>query len=814
MKFKCYGFRTPEESKLEKENREIAKEAALEGIVLLKNDDDVLPLKNKKIALYGNGAKMTIKGGTGSGDVRERYSVNIYDGLKNNGFEIISNKWIDTFDKDYDEKKRKFTENIEKNIQKYNIFQTMQMFIYIGEQHLEYPTATKIEEDDFVDTDTCVYVLSRQAGEGKDRELKKGDYYLTDIERYNIHKCSKRYKNFVLVINSGSIIDLSFIEEEKDINAIVYLSLAGEETGNALAEILSGKVSPSGKLADTWGKKYEDYPSYDTFSNLRKDSSEDNYKEGIFVGYRYFNKKNIKPLYPFGYGLSYTDFEITYLDEKVENTKVNLKFSVKNVGAKYSGKEVVEVYVSKPENKLSVEKYALANFEKTPLLKPGEECILETSFDLKDFAIFDEIKGEYVLENGTFAVLFSNSSENLNPILNLRVEKDLVIRSVKPVGKATKKFEDLTFEIENKTVENVKTVTISGLIKENENEEKDFSKVFNILNKLSNKELIELVSGGGYGGKYYNRAMGAAGRTTSDLLKKGIPNICLSDGPAGINVIQKVAYTKRGGTRYIDELPKDWQWGWLKKYGKLFISNSKKLIRVYNYATAFPCETLLAQTFNKDLVYKVGNAVGREMLKFGVSFWLAPGVNIHRNPLCGRNFEYYSEDPILTSEICSSLVRGVQESGGVGVTIKHFCCNNEENYRTTVSANVNERALREIYLKPFELIIKKSHPLALMSSYNRVNGNYVVNSYELLTEYLRDELKYDGLIMSDWNATYNCSHYLALKAGNNLIMPGDKKVRKELLNDLKAGKLTRKDLLNNAKYVLDAVLNSEINKEF
>ena len=194
MKFKCYGFRTPEESKLEKENREIAKEAALEGIVLLKNDDDVLPLKNKKIALYGNGAKMTIKGGTGSGDVRERYSVNIYDGLKNNGFEIISNKWIDTFDKDYDEKKRKFTENIEKNIQKYNIFQTMQMFIYIGEQHLEYPTATKIEEDDFVDTDTCVYVLSRQAGEGKDRELKKGDYYLTDIERYNIHECSKRYK--------------------------------------------------------------------------------------------------------------------------------------------------------------------------------------------------------------------------------------------------------------------------------------------------------------------------------------------------------------------------------------------------------------------------------------------------------------------------------------------------------------------------------------------------------------------------------------------------------------------------------------------
>lgn len=814
MKFKCYGYRTPEESELEKVNRAIAKEAALEGIVLLKNDNDVLPLKDKKIALYGNGAKMTIKGGSGSGDVRERYSVNIFDGLKNNGIEILSTKWINSFNDDYNEKKRKFTENIEENIKKFNVFQTMQMFIYIGEQHLEYPTATQIEKEDLVDCDTCVYVLSRQAGEGKDRELKKGDYYLTDIERYNIHECASHYKNFVLIINAGSIIDLSFIEEEKDIDAVVYLSLAGEETGNALGEILSGKVSPSGKLADTWGKKYEDYPTHETFSYLRKDSSEDNYKEGIFVGYRYFNKMNIKPLYPFGYGLSYTNFDIECLSEKIENSKVNLKFKVKNIGTKYSGKEVVEVYLSKPENKLSVEKYALATFEKTPLLNPGEECVLETSFDLKDFGVFDEERSEYLLEKGTFAVFFSNSSENLKAILNLKLEKDFVLKTVKNVGKANKKFEDLSVKTDRENFENVKTITIKELSKDIENEKKDFSKVLKILNKLSDKELIKLVIGGGYGGKYYNRAMGAAGRTTSDLLKKGIPNICLSDGPAGINVIQKVAYTKNGGMRYIDELPKDWQWGWLKKYGKFFITKSKKVTKVYNYATAFPCEILLAQTFNKDLVYKVGNAVGREMLKFGVSLWLAPGVNIHRNPLCGRNFEYFSEDPVLTSEIASSLVRGVQESGGVGVTIKHFCCNNEENYRTTVSANISERALREIYLKTFQLIIKKSHPLALMSSYNRVNGEYVVNSKTLLTEYLRNELNYNGLIMSDWNATYSCSHYLALKAGNNLIMPGDKKVKKELLKDLKTGKLTRQDLLNNAKYVLVAVLNSEINKEF
>lgn len=812
MKFRCFGNRTPDETELEKSNRQIAKEAAIEGMVLLKNEDNVLPLKNKKIALYGNGAKMTIKGGTGSGDVRERYSVNIYDGLKNNGFDILSDGWINRFDDDYDEKKRKFTENIEKNIKKYNIFQTMQMFIYIGNQHLAYPTATKIEDNDLVDTDTCVYVLSRQAGEGKDREFIKGDYYLTDIEKYNIHKCSKHYKNFVLIINSGSIIDLSFIEEE-DIKGIVYMSLAGEEGGNALGEILSGKVSPSGKLADTWGKLYSDYPCFDTFSNLRKDESQDEYKEGIFVGYRYFNKKNIEPLFPFGYGLSYAKFDIEFVNERIDKSKISLKFKVKNISELYSGKEVVQVYLSKPENSILTEDIALTCFVKTPLLLPQTECIVETSFDLKDFVIFDERNNQYLLENGVYAVFFSNSSTNLKPILNLKIEKDIIINNVNKVGNAPQSLTSLEFKISAKKQYDVKTIEINEISEDEVIQKSDFTKVDKTLSNLNNKELIKLVCGGGYGGKYYNRVMGAAGRTTSDLIKKGIPNICLSDGPAGINVIQKIGYTKRGGTRYIDELPKDWQWGWIKKYGRLFISNKKSLIRVYNYATALPCETLLAQTFNKDLMYKVGSAIGEEMLNFGVSIWLAPGVNIHRNPLCGRNFEYCSEDPILTSEIISSLIKGVQDCGGVGVTIKHFCCNNEENYRTKVSANLSERTLREIYLKPFELIIKKSNPVALMSSYNRVNGNYVVNSYDLLTKYLREEIGYQGLIMSDWNATDNCSHYKALKAGNNLIMPGNKKIRKELANDIKEGKLTRQDLLNNAKYVLKAVFNSEINKE-
>ena len=372
-KFKCFGNRSDKATILEEKNRNLAKKIASEGIVLLKNEG-VLPLKNKKIALYGNGARMTIKGGTGSGDVRERYSVNIENGLKNLGCEILTNTWLDRFDNDFNKKQNEFKERIENEIKKFNVFQTMKMFIYIGEQHLDYPLAFKIEEEELIkDTDTCIYVISRQAGEGKDREIKKGDFLLTDDEIYNINLCSKTYKNFVLLINSGSSLDITDIALNENVKAIMYVSLGGEEGGNAIADALYGNITPSGKLSFTWGKRYEDYPSFDHFSYLREDKSFDEYKEGLFVGYKHFHAKNIKPLYPFGYGLSYADFQIEYSSIQSENSLVNIRFNVKNNSKEYSGKEVVQIYLRKPINKLINPKYELVVFEKTKLLSPGED---------------------------------------------------------------------------------------------------------------------------------------------------------------------------------------------------------------------------------------------------------------------------------------------------------------------------------------------------------------------------------------------------------------------------------------------------------
>ena len=816
-KFRCFGNRNDEITSLEIKNRELAKKIASEGLVLLKNDG-VLPLKNKKIALYGNGARMTIKGGTGSGDVRERYSVNIETGLKNLGCEILTNTWLDRFDDDFNKKQNEFKERIENEIKKYNVFQTMKMFIYIGEQHLDYPLAFKIEEEELIkDTDTCIYVISRQAGEGKDREIKKGDFLLTDDEIYNINLCSKTYRNFVLLINSGSSLDITDIALNENVKAIMYVSLGGEEGGNAIADALYGNITPSGKLSFTWGKRYEDYPSFNHFSYLREDKSFDEYKEGLFVGYKHFHAKNIKPLFPFGFGLSYADFKIDYSSIRVEDSLIKTTFKVKNISNEFSGKEVVELYLRKPINKLINPKYELVAFEKSKSLLPNEEQDLVLSFDLKDFAIYDEEKEEYKLESGEYKLYYGNSAQNLNYFAKINIEKTLLVRKVKNIKMQYSVSEDsYSFEAKEQGSIDVDNILVTKISPETDCiEQKDQHKYLQLIKKLSDKDLCKLVVGGGYGGKYFNRVPGSCGRTTSDLVKKGIPNLTLCDGPAGLNLVQKIAYKKSGGTRYIDELPKDWQWGWIKKYGKFFITKSKKVTRVYNFCTAFPCETMLACTFNKDLAFEEGKAIAEEMETFGLCYWLAPGVNIQRNPLCGRNFEYYSEDSLVSAIFGAYITKGVQTTkGGYGVTIKHFCCNNEENYRTKVDVKINERALREVYLRVYERIIKWANPKSIMASYNQVDGTYVVNSKKLLKDYLRDELHYTGLVMSDWNATDNCSHLEALKSGNNLIMPGNKKLIKSLYKSLKEGKITRGVLIENAYYVLDAIFDSEINKNF
>ncbi len=774
-KFQTFGVSTPEESQREREHKVLARRVAAEGIVLLKNDG-VLPLTTKKIALYGPGSRMTVKGGSGSGDVQERHSVTIEEGLKNAGFVFPTTLWMERFKGKYDADVAAWRQDVEEKIKGFTPIQTMQMFDVIHENPMPYPACTPILEDELTDeTDTAIYVLSRQAGEGRDRRVEKGDYLLSDVETESLKLLSAHYFKLILVLNCGSVIDLSILDETR-IDAVLFYGQGGMEGGNALADLLTGKATPCGKLTDTWAMRYADYPCADTFSYRNGDLNNEEYSEGIYVGYRWFDKQEIVPRYPFGFGLSYTSFAC-----EIQNiTDSTVSVTVKNTG-KYSGKEVLQLYVSKPDGRIDHEKKSLVAFAKTKLLQPGESQELTLSYDLKNIATFDEAKSAFVLEKGEYGLILNDS-----PCGAVNVEEEILVEQVKPIGNR----EHIPYE-------------------------ENFSpKVTALLQRLSDNDKIGLVTGGGYSIRCYNNVMGAAGRTCTKLLKKGIPNIVLSDGPAGLNVNQSVVIMKDGSPRYPDGLPAEWKWGWLKHFERFVKVKPGKGRPVYRYMTAWPSETVQAQTWDLDLVEEVGRAVSREMLEIGVSVWLAPGLNIHRNPLCGRNFEYYSEDPMVSGKMAAAITRGVQGCGGVGVTVKHFCCNNQEDNRNRVSENLSQRALRELYLRAFRIAVTEGKPWCVMSSYNKVNGTYVCNSRDFCTGVLREEWGFDGVVMSDWNATDQCSHSQAINAGNDLLMPGNKGVEKALQKALKEGTLDRQVLNTSAGRVLEMIFSSDTCKGF
>ena len=775
MKFQLLGASSPEESARERAHRAIAREAAAEGIVLLENNG-VLPMQPQKIALYGAGSRMTVKGGSGSGDVHERYSVTIEEGLKNAGFAFPTTLWMDRFQEKYEADIAAWRQGLEEQVQKYSPVQTMQMFIFIGEHPMPYPACTPVLADELTDeTDTAIYVLSRQAGEGKDRRVEKGDYLLSNVETESLRLLRKHYKKLMLILNCGGVMDLSILDEIP-MDAVLFFGQGGMEGGNALADILTGKTCPSGCLTDTWAIRYDDYPSADTFSHRNGDLENEEYAEDIYVGYRWFDKQGVKPRYPFGYGLSYTDFSV----EMNSVTQSGVELTVTNTGG-ISGKKVLQIYVSKPEGALEHEVRALAGFAKTKCLGPGQRQTLSIPFRLEDIASFDESRSVFVLEAGEYRVKLNDTAAG-----SFCVEAERVLETVESIG--TKSGKPVSQTVSPKAAA--------------------------VLKQLGDRDKIRLVVGGGYDIRCYNNVMGAAGRTCTKLLKKGIPNIAMSDGPAGLNVNQLSTLTRNAVPRYPEGLPKDWQWGWLAKANPFLRKIPGKGKTVYRYMTAWPSETVQAQTWNTELLEEIGKAVGREMLEIGVSVWLAPGLNIHRNPLCGRNFEYYSEDPVVSGKMAAAVTRGVQSVGGVGVSQKHFCCNNQEDNRMEVSANVSQRALREIYLRAFRIAVTEGKPWTVMSSYNRVNGKHVCNTYDLLTRVLRQEWGFEGLVMSDWNATEQCAYAEAINAGNDLIMPGTAAISQKLAEELKTGRLNREALNISAGRVLELVFKSEACKAY
>ena len=809
-------------TKRELENRAVARKAAAEGIVLMKNDG-VLPLKKgSRVALLGSGAGRTVKGGTGSGDVNEREVVSIFQGMENAGFQITSRRWI----RDYEEVYRKSREDWRDAIFAEAKGKPAVEFFQIYASHAyEMPAGAPVTREDCEGTDTAVYVISRIAGEAADRFARRGDYYLTEKEKEDLENVCRFCEKVIVVLNVGGQMDLKEILEYSGVKALLYVAQPGMEGGNALADVLSGDVTPSGKLTDTWAAAYEDFPNSGTFSHNNGNVNTEKYEEGIYVGYRYFDSFQVEPVYPFGYGLTYTEFEISCGRVSSDGASVTAAVQVKNTGATYAGKEVVQIYASCPQKGMAKEYRRLCAFAKTSLLMPGQQEELELTFPVRALASFDQEAGQWVTEPGLYGIWVGNSSRNLTLAGALSVKKRAVLEQVSSICPLREELTELKRPEKEALLweeswhgllkeKGIRSVEIepqaekAARIPENELDRQARA----IADRLTDEELTAMVIGEISKGQ--ENALGsagimvpgAAGETSQALEEKyDVPGIAMADGPAGLRLSREYQVDPQARSVYGQGLL-----GALE--GGFFADREvhEDAETYYQYCTAIPVGTLLAQSWDVELLEETGRAVAREMREFGVAWWLAPGMNIHRNPLCGRNFEYYSEDPVVSGMMAAAITRGVQSVGGVGTTIKHFACNNQEDNRMGSDSVVSQRALREIYLKGFEIAVKTSQPMAIMTSYNKINGVHAANCRDICTVAARQEWDFQGIIMTDWTTTQGGGSisWKCPEAGNDLIMPGWNGDIESIRQALADGSLKREDLKACVKRMLKVIFQT------
>lgn len=808
-----YGSMTQNIQSYETLHREVSRRVAAEGIVLLKNKNQVLPLeKGSNVALYGPGATHMIKGGTGSGDVNERDVVTIYQGLVSAGYNVTTEEWMDAYDKIYADARIAWRDDIMKRTPVDGSGGANDFFFVYCESPFFIPDGPDVTK---TEADTAIYVLSRVAGEGADRFDKKGDYYLTGQERKNLDDICMLYEKVILVINTGGLVDLSFMDEYKNIYSVLYLVQPGMEGGNALADVISGAVTPSGKMTDTWALKYEDYPNAMTFSHVNGDVNNEKYEEGIYVGYRYFDSYEIPIKYGFGYGLSYTDFEI--LTEQIcvtgtESVNVEASIKVKNVGSVYSGKEVVQLYISAPAGKLEKEYRKLCGFVKTSDLAPGESETIKISFPIYQMASYDEEAAEWILESGLYGMWVGNSLTGSTLEALLALDEKKILSKVKNICPLQEELQEISIP-EEKRIARYEAFVADGRgrgipeieldLSEARTEVIDYDAPFEpdndeaaqLVNSLKAEQLIRLATGDPAKGQGSNLGSagvsvpGSAGETSVAAYEQGVANIVLADGPAGLRLMQK--YTVKNNEIQMPPFEASLEHGFFAE------DNIEEGIPYYQYCTAIPVGTLLAQSWNEKLIEEVGGMLAEEMELFGITLWLAPGMNIHRNPLCGRNFEYYSEDPLVSGKIAAAMTKGVQSKKGCGTTIKHFACNNQEDNRMGSNSILSERALREIYLKGFEIAVKESKPMSIMTSYNLINGIHAANCRDTCTAAARQEWGFDGVIMTDWTTTENgpdCTASGCMRAGNDLVMPGQFSDHDNIRKELEEGTLSVEDL--------------------
>ena len=851
---KIFAARDDRITQREIDNMALSRSLAGECVVLLENDG-ALPLdKPCAAALFGSGARSTIRGGTGSGDVNTRSDVNVEQGLERAGFTVTTKAWLDRQDRKHKEEKLAHARWITDTARERGVPE----FTVSFSNPFQVVAPAPIEDQDIRDaqTKTAVYVISRTAGEGADRFNKRGDYLLYSEEKEQLERLAKEFETLILVLNVGGVMDMSEILSIEGVNAVVLMGQLGNVGGDVLADVLLGKVNPSGKLTDTWARRYDDYPSSAAFSHNDGNVDDEYYTDGIFVGYRFFDTWNVDPVYPFGYGLSYTAFALGKPTAELEGERLRLNVPVTNTGSR-PGKEVVQLYFSAPAGKLYKPVRELAAYEKTKLLQPQESEIVALNIDLRQMASYCEECAAWVLEAGNYTLYIGTSSRDNSPAAEVYLERTVKTEIVKnafpdtdppteivPPEKPVTGIMDIPVLFADADAVKTRIAEYSPVRQEMKTDRQETLTIEDVKTgrctveeltaQLSVEELAELCVGtrrdgeGSVIGVASYTVPGAAGDTSAVLSRsRGIQDMILADGPAGLRLQPVFKTDKEGnllpGGSIMGEITEPFD----PKYTP---ENSDTW---YQYCTAIPIGWSLAMSWNMPLLEEIGSMVGGEMELFGVDLWLAPALNIHRNPLCGRNFEYYSEDPLVSGKCAAAITRGVQSHPGRGTTIKHFAANNQEDNRYFTNSHISERALREIYLKGFRIAVEESQPLSIMTSYNLLNGTHTANHFGLLQTVARDEWGFKGFVMTDWftsqdmpmltgggkpvypiSASTGCIY-----AGNDVQMPGCQKNADDIVKAVRTGepldgyKITLADLQFNAANMLRVAIQVTLAKE-
>lgn len=774
----------------------LSKEAAKEGMVLLKNRGDILPLKKgTRVALFGKATFDYVKGGGGSGDVTVAYIRNLYEGLKMQKDVVsIFEPLCDYYRKDVE---RQYAQGS------------------VPGMTIEPEVPQELLDEAKAYADTAVISICRFSGEGWDRKsivdtdnknmgegeldmavrsskiFANGDFCLSAQEAAMVETVKKNFSKVVVVMNVGGMVDTSWFVREDAIGAVLMAWQGGLEGGLAAAELLVGKGNPSGKLSDTFAQTLEDYPSTGDFHESRDYV---NYTEDIYVGYRYFETvpgADQKVNYPFGFGLSYTTFQTDVLSAEEKEGQVRIQVEITNTGSR-DGKEVVQVYFEAPQGRLGKPKRQLIAFAKTRSLRPGESQRLYLSFEIRDMASYDDTgkvqRAAYVLEKGDY---FFHVGTSVRDTVRLdyvyQVKEDTVTEQLEsrltPSKLPRRMLSDGSYEEvpqregndpNANELERMPEDMMEGYVPAVRPRDryqlwrepyKKGAHIFKevaegkltpeeFLAQLTDEETAQLLGGQPNTGVANTFGYG-------NLPEYGVPSVMTADGPAGLRIAPECGVT----------------------------------------TTCWPCSTLLACSWNPEIVEAVGLAGGAEVKENNIAVWLTPAVNIHRSPLCGRNFEYYSEDPYLAGKLASAMVRGIQ-ANHIGATVKHFALNNKETNRKNSDSRVSERAAREIYLKAFEIIVREAKPWSIMTSYNIINGHRASENADLLEGILRGEWGFDGCITTDW---WTCGeHYKEVKAGNDIKMGCGYPER--LLEALEKGCLTRKEMDACALRVLKLIL--------